>query len=188
MKKVIVIAVAVLLLLSCGAVSVMYYIGDSLIDAIVDSELSAIQEGTLPAVPEKAEDGGSAPEGKGENPGAAAGKGNGEANVTEAAGEKAAGRESGGKQPVKGKPEKSILYTPEQINGIKDHVSAEDKIAAAALLLKRLSASDIDELKGMLENGVDKEEKKRAREIIYQRFDEKEIQTIKGMYEKYMSD
>lgn len=57
---------------------------------------------------------------------------------------------------------------------------------AASLVLKRLSASDIDELKGMLSGGISKEEHQMAMQMLYSRFTDSEIEEIKKIYDKYM--
>ena len=84
------------------------------------------------------------------------------------------------------KAEKQI--TIDKIKEIKDKVVAADKMKVAALVLKRLSASDIDELKKMLIGGVSAEEKERAKQLVYLKFTKDEIVEIKGMYTKYMQN
>ena len=78
--------------------------------------------------------------------------------------------------------------TIDEINEIKDSVTAVDKIETAALMLKRLSSSDIDVLKKMLAGGVSGEEKNEAKKLVYQKFTEEEVEAIKEIYKKYMND
>lgn len=75
---------------------------------------------------------------------------------------------------------------PEKIKEIKDRVSAADKMKAGTLVLKRLSPSDIDELFAMLEDGVTKEEMERAKKMVYENFTAEEIAEIKEIYRRYM--
>lgn len=89
-------------------------------------------------------------------------------------------------QNDKQKSEEKVQYSVEVMKDVKEKVTATDKISAAALLVKRLSPSDIKELQGMLSGGVNTAEKKRAKEIVYQRFTQDEIKTIKELYAKYL--
>lgn len=95
----------------------------------------------------------------------------------------------GEKQPTKkdtaDNAEKNTI-SDQKIKEVKDNVETADKMKAASLVLKRLSASDISALLKMAEGGVSQEEKKKAVELVYEKFTEDEIKEIKAMYAKYM--
>ena len=88
-------------------------------------------------------------------------------------------------KPISKAPTKPALIDV-QVNEIKDEVSASDKITAAALVIRRLSSSDVSQLKGMLTGGLSEEELAQAKALAYARFTEDEISQIKEMYAKYM--
>lgn len=89
-------------------------------------------------------------------------------------------------QKVAQKAAEEKKITTEKIVEIKNEVAPTDKISAAALILKRLSADDINVLKGYLSGGLSAEEKEKAKQIAYSRFTAEEISEIKSMYSKYM--
>jgi len=74
----------------------------------------------------------------------------------------------------------------QKVEEIKDKVSTTDKLSAAALVLKRLSPSDIQQLEKMVANGLDSTEKAKAEQLVYSKFAPAEIEQIKQMYDKYM--
>ncbi len=77
-------------------------------------------------------------------------------------------------------------YTKDDIKNVEESVTAVDKIGIAAMLMKRLTAADINELKAMLPGGVSAAEKQRAKEIAYKRFNDDEIKVIIDIYMKYV--
>lgn len=90
--------------------------------------------------------------------------------------------EENGEQKIEAKNQ----FATNDIKEVKDSVTPTDKISIAAMLLKKLSASDINELKSMLSGGVTAAEKQRAKEIAYKRFSEEEIKEIYKIYRKYV--
>jgi hypothetical protein len=192
MKKVIVIAVVILLLLSGTAVTVLYYIGDKMLNTVIDSEINDL------LVEEPSTSQNMSPNAN-EQTGSASGNklsqqpsGNITDEITNPSGnsdQKPETPESNISKPeTSNSNDQKIQYTVEQMNEVKEKVTAVDKISSAALLIKRLNTADINELKSMLPGGVDAAEKKRAKEIMYQRFTPEEIETIQSLYQKYMDD
>lgn len=211
MKKVIVITVAILLLLSGTAVGVLYYIGDKMVDTVIDSEIndllaqqpSTSQDISSTANEQTGTDAGDqlSQEPSDNTTGEILTPGDNSENDSNSQSDKSNGTEKSNSDQKnetsksnasKPKPPNSddskIQYTVDQMIEVKDKVTATDKISSAALLVNRLSAADIDELKNMLPGGVDAAEKKRAKEIMYQRFTPEEIETIESLYQKYMGD
>jgi hypothetical protein len=186
MKKVLIIAVAIILILSGTAITALYYIGDKMINAVLDDEISALLEEPSTALQ------------PGQNPGAsdnASAIDTSEDSAPEAPQDSTASKDrpqlpsvtkdNKGGSDAKNSGNK-IQYTVEQMNKIKDKVTAADKISSAALLVKRLTPADIQELKNMLAGGISAAEKKRAKEIMHQRFTKDEIAYIQDMYDRYM--
>lgn len=213
MKKVIVIAVAILLVLSGVTVAALYYIGDKMVDSLIDSELSSLLEeqptsssdaSSTSSASSAAPEATPSPEPSGTTSldtdsqnkatGTETSTSNSAVETTKSAENAEApvknptDQKSTTPEPGKQKPKDKIQYTVEKMNEIKEKVTATDKINSAALLVKRLSSADMEELKRMLPGGVDAAEKKRAKEIMYQRFSAKEIETIREMYAKYMDE
>lgn len=93
------------------------------------------------------------------------------------------------KQPegenTKSDKEKNAI-SAKKIKEVKDSVETADKMKAASLVLKRLSASDINMLIKMAEGGLSQKDKKKAIELVYDKFTEDEVKEIKAMYAKYM--
>lgn len=81
----------------------------------------------------------------------------------------------------------SIQMTKDKIEDIKASVTPNDKMAAATLVLSRLSQSDINHLTKLAAGGITPEEKAEIKAIVYSRFTQAEIEKIKEMYLKYMS-
>lgn len=90
---------------------------------------------------------------------------------------------TGNNTPVK---EQKLQITIDKMVEIKEEVTAADKMSAAALVLKRLSAGDIDKLKAMLSGGVSAQETAAAKDMVYKKFNEEEVREIKEIYRKYM--
>lgn len=123
---------------------------------------------------------GTAPQsGQGEKPGANTKEA--ETQKTETQGTETEGAKT---QPV----ESHTAITEEKIDEIKDKISFNDKMTAAALVLKRLSSSDIKRLTEMVKNGLSSTEKAAAVSLVYERFSEEEVKLIKDMYYKYMGN
>lgn len=67
----------------------------------------------------------------------------------------------------------------------KDKVSKSEKELLTELLLSKLTAKDISELKGMLSNGITAEEKERAKTILYSRLTTEDLNILMEAYIKY---
>lgn len=80
----------------------------------------------------------------------------------------------------------SIQVTKDKLENIKESVTPADKMSAAAMVLKKLSQSDIDTLTKLAAGGITPTEKEKIKSIVYARFTQAEIQQIKAMYYKYM--
>jgi hypothetical protein len=68
---------------------------------------------------------------------------------------------------------------------IKDKISTFDKVKVAAIVVKKFSTSEMNELRGMISGGISKTEKSRVKEIVTSNLDSDEIYDIKDMYKKY---
>lgn len=90
---------------------------------------------------------------------------------------------SGGEE-VKAVVEPQI--TKEKIENIKEEVTAADKMSMATLVFKKLSQEDIAELTKMAAGGITDDEKEKMKRFALEKFTEEEIKEIKGMYYKYM--
>lgn len=213
MKKVIVISVAILLVISGVAIAALYYIGDKMVNTLMDSEINAIldekpiasssSEPSATSASSESPETTPSPESSGttsidrSNQNVAIGNETDtldNTDETEKAKEEAkspvknpAGQNTT-PQPNKQKPIGKSNYTIDEMKKAKEDVTATDKISSAALLIKRLSSDDLNELKNMLPGGVNEKEKKRAKEIVYLRFTAEEVKTIWNMYMKYMYD
>jgi hypothetical protein len=208
MKKIIISITIVIFVLAGIALVVMYNLGDRIIEEAIKGNLLSIDTAAAEKTPEDSvenngtkpvqnENAGTADENSaGNNPDATApapGGKEGQAAAPDKGGN--AGKPASGEKPAdnkpkpadtKPKPAEETELTPERINQIKNEVSAADKISAAALALKRLSASDIKELTDMLNHGLSKADREKAKALAYARFTPDEIEKIKEMYEKYM--
>ena len=88
---------------------------------------------------------------------------------------------------------KTLPETPAEIPGqnlipedLASRVSMEDKRRILQLVMRKLSADDINYLLGLLKGGLTAKEKKQAVELAYKRFTSEEIAEIKSYYKKYM--
>jgi hypothetical protein len=189
MKKII-ISIAIALVVIAGiALMVLYNLGDRMIEEGIEQALNEsleqedlLTEAENPGAGSVQEQTNTGPAGS-QQANESQGQGNTAASTsTQDAGEKGTGNQP--KQNAAPAPKPAI--SRDQIVEVKDRVSAIDKISAGTLILKRLSPSDLSELKGMLSNGVSSEEKSRAKAMVYQRFTPDEVKEIKAMYSKYM--
>jgi hypothetical protein len=207
MKKIIVISVAILLLLSGISITALYYIGDKMVDTLLQNDFDNLVADYATA-PVNDISSVSIDRNESDNEGSFRKETAGETtnlseNRNETAGDKtsdsvqkgssnekntSSGPKNEARKPLDQNIGSQIQFSNKQINEIKDKVSASDKINSAALLLKRLSKSDIEELKDMLSGGVDSTEKERAKEILYRRLTDQEIETVRNIYQKYIGD
>ncbi|OGO79278.1 MAG: hypothetical protein A2Y23_01520 [Clostridiales bacterium GWB2_37_7] len=79
-----------------------------------------------------------------------------------------------------------MQITKDKLEDIKESVSASDKMTAAALVISKLSQSDINYLTELSAGGITPEEEEEMKAIVYSKFTEDEIQKIKETYIKYM--
>ncbi|MDP4109027.1 MAG: hypothetical protein Q8878_03250 [Bacillota bacterium] len=77
------------------------------------------------------------------------------------------------------------VFSAKQAKKIEDSVTASDKISASALILSKLSSSDIKYLTGLLAGGLTAEEKAAAKKLCFERFSQEDIQKIYSLYKKY---
>jgi hypothetical protein len=79
-----------------------------------------------------------------------------------------------------------LQITKDKLEDIKESVTSSDKMAAATLVLGKLSKSDINHLTQLSTGGITAQEKEEMKEIVYSRFTAAEVEKIKEMYIKYM--
>ena len=85
------------------------------------------------------------------------------------------------KEPVEEK-----VFTVSKIDEIKKEISADDRIYAAALVVQRLSAEVISELREMVSDGLDAQEREKITQLVYAKFTAEDIVKIKELYTKYI--
>lgn len=205
LKKIIIIIVAALLILGGTAIAALYYLGDRIIEEVIrdDINLSANESGqavqidetrSYTDVPSGAAEDNTDISTEATHP-TAIQQTNGESQTTQAAGgdsipaakfQKNHNKDGNGNSTKSTTEAKTVVINNDKIVEIKNEVTTEDKLAAAALVLKRLSVNDINELKDMMAGGLSEEEKARAKQLAYSRFTADELAKIKEMYSKYM--
>ena len=207
MKKIVIGVIIGLLVLTGGTLIVLEKIGDMMINALIDSELQGLNDSLddldnlladptpLPsdfnntATPEAQPE--ATPEQSPEPQGTEGAKPQSTPKVAESGGKSTptATPSASTKPSTSSTPKPSPTATPitvTQIKDVKDEVTSADKVVAASMVMKKLSASDISALQGMLSGGLSAEEKEKAKDIAYARFTEEEIAKIKELYHKYM--
>lgn len=200
MKKIVIGVIIGLLVLTGGTLIVLEKIGDMMINALIDSELQGLNDDLdnlladptpLPsdfnntATPEAQPE--ATPEQSAVPQGTEASQPPSTPNASETGGKSSPTPSS--KPGTTATPKPSPTATPitvTQIQSVKDEVTSADKVVAASMVMKKLSASDISTLQGMLSGGLSAEEKEKAKDIAYSRFTEEEIAKIKELYHKYM--
>lgn len=189
MKKVIIIIIGVLLLITTISIIGLNKMGDEIIDGLIDNELAAIEQTNKVAEVNEASTEKAIEAIEGDNPSQtdnnATAISNGAALETGSSkvGDKE-GKESIG-TGLKDKAQPKVI-TVKKVQEIKEQVTAMDKMTAATLALKRLSTDDIEVLKDLMNGGLTAEKKKQAVKIAYARFTAEEIVQIKELYHKYM--
>lgn len=207
MKKIVIGVIIGLLVLTGGTLIVLEKIGDMMINALIDSELQGLNDSLddldnllidstpLPsdfnntATPEAQPE--ATPEQSPEPQGTEGAKPQSTPKVADSGGKSTptATPSASTKPSTSSTPKPSPTATPitvTQIKDVKDEVTSADKVVAASMVMKKLSASDISTLQGMLSGGLSAEEKEKAKDIAYSRFTEEEIAKIKELYHKYM--
>ena len=207
MKKIVIGVIIGLLVLTGGTLIVLEKIGDMMINALIDSELQGLNDSLddldnlltdptpLPsdfnntATPEAEPE--ATPEQSPEPQGTEDSQPQSTPKVADSGGKSTptATPATSPKPSTSSTPKPSPTATPitvTQIKDVKDEVTSADKVVAASMVMKKLSASDISTLQGMLSGGLSAEEKEKAKDIAYARFTEEEIAKIKELYHKYM--
>lgn len=174
MKKIILIAALVLIVITSGVLIGLYAIGDKIIDELIETSIPTISA-TEELADEKPVDEKLADEKEINDP-----------DVVELGGKPALSSKNSIAVNESSK-EKKQEVTVEKMNEVKDKVTVQDKVAAAAMVMGKLSSSEINKLKGMLSGGLTKEEKEEAKKIAFSNFSNEEIKQIKEMYSKYMT-
>lgn len=90
--------------------------------------------------------------------------------------------------PTPALPEPTLppVITVQELEKVKDNVSAADKISVAAMVLTKLSQSEITTLTKLASGGITAEEKEELKKVLNSKFTEAEIEKIKVLYDKYM--
>lgn len=88
--------------------------------------------------------------------------------------------------PATEAPDKKQNIPEETIAEIKDQITFSDRMAAAALVMKRLSPSDISTLTQLAAGDITREKMEQGKQLIYSRFTPEEVQQIKDLYYKYI--
>lgn len=96
------------------------------------------------------------------------------------------------KQPAKSaseavKTDNSLQIPKQKIEEIKEDVTASDKMTMAALVFKKLKQQDIEQLLKMATGGITSDEREKMKKLALERFTAEEIKQIKAMYYKYMN-
>lgn len=193
MKKFIIIALIILVVLASGILAGLYIIGDKIIDEALDMSIPTVSNGSDETDQDVPGTTASNAPGRGAN--------TNDDQAAENTGEPPqsirlsppSGTEDTAVVPntfenkdSKTAKEKAQLITVEKMNEIKEQVTAQDKVSAAAMVMSRLSSGEKNKLRGMLSGGLTAEEKAEAKRIAYSHFSSQEITEIKEMYSKYM--
>ncbi len=182
-KKVIITIIVVLLIIAGSVLTGLYIIGDKIIDEVIDMEMSIPtenQDNTVINPSSNEENVSDTPTNEGNKHVPTS-----ETSVAVSTGDKSANVNNVGEE--KNKPSSPVV-TVKKMQEVKEKVTPQDKISAAAMVMSKLSSDDIDELQGMLAGGLTAEEKSKAKSIAYSKFSGKEIEEIKKIYHKYMND
>lgn len=189
MKKIIISALVVLLLLSVVTVTIMYKMGEKFLDEMIMADIgnldniasdidndnksgesqdnkNDVDTGTYDNSNSSSENDGNAEENNSNN----SSNTNSEDKLQT--------------KPIIQSPKPVI--TKEKAKEIQESITFTDKMTAATLVAKRLSTEDVDLLKGMAAGGLSPEEKEKAKKIAFDRFTPEEIEQIKEIYHKYM--
>lgn len=81
----------------------------------------------------------------------------------------------------------STSSSQEQLEQIKEKISAADKVYLTSTVLTKLDPSTVQDLLKMAEGGLTGEEAQKAEIIIKQNFSAEELQKLQGLYAKYAS-
>lgn len=179
-KKVIFIAISVLIFCASIGALVLYNIGDMIVDSAIESALSVTVstpsvspvETILPS-PDSAVPSALATDTESVTP-------NAEATTTTTNAASASSSNADAPEPKQ--------YTVSEIEDIKNSVSVEDKFSMSKMVLNNLTKEDIDYLTGLMSGGLTAEEKAAAKSICYARFSAEEIGEIYSFYKAYTAE
>lgn len=80
----------------------------------------------------------------------------------------------------------SLAISQDLISSVENSLLLADEVEAVKLILSKLSPSEINMLKDMIDGGLTEEEKEKVIELACSRFSEKEINFINELYDKYL--
>ncbi|WP_052702776.1 hypothetical protein [Paenibacillus beijingensis] len=83
------------------------------------------------------------------------------------------------------KPDPAGDVTTDKAKEVKESLTVSDKANAATILMKSLSASDIDELRELAKGGLTVEEKRTAKSILLNKLSESDYDKLSGLAKKY---
>jgi len=113
-------------------------------------------------------------------------KGTGQASQSSKTGANSGSGESPSRSPM---PSPSSTYNPEisveKAEEVKESISFSEKTKVMAVMLKRLSPSDIKTLQQLASGGLTVEKKKEAKELILQKLTEDEYNELIAIAKKY---
>lgn len=185
MKKFIVIAGIILIVIAAGILGGLYFLGDKIINEAIDMDIQSLSAEATSQVNNKLI---LQPE---ESAAIQTAEGTKQSSADQSAsiGQQPAADSGIRPNPQGGKAEKvkEPVVTVEKMQEIKDEVTPQDKVSAAAMVMSRLTSGDMVKLKSMLKGGLTAEEKAEAKKIAYASFSSEEIKEIKEMYYKYMN-
>ncbi|MEN8906600.1 MAG: hypothetical protein ABF289_11635 [Clostridiales bacterium] len=80
--------------------------------------------------------------------------------------------------------EKKNVISVDNMKKANENITKKEKVKVAATVVKRLSISEMSDLKGMAKGGLSNDEKSKAKDIIYNKFTEEEVENMKDLYLK----
>lgn len=198
-KRLITTTLTILLIIIGIASLVLYKLGDTIFEEVIDSQINALEaameqtpiENQIPANPDAAYANGSTQAPNIEQTQNTASNNTQETSTT--TNPTSAQKPNVNNQiPTSTQPQEAkapnMQITIDKLENVKDSVTPADKMSAAAMVLKKLSQADIDTLTKMVAGGITQEEKEKIKAIVYARFTQEEIRQIKAMYVKYMNN
>lgn len=193
MKKIIIIVLISLVVLSGVVVTVMYKMGEKFLDEMMFTDIGNVQSLENQVENDKSNDNNTTsnvnkPDSDIKEPVSQTEVDNPIVN-NENIGTKADDQKKQELAPTIEKPkvEPKKQLTPQEIVDIKEEITFSDKMTAATMVMKKLAPSDINELQGMLVGGITPEEKEKIKQLVNIKFSDKEIKKIKEMYHKYLN-
>lgn len=173
-RKLITVALTTIILIVGIASVVLYKLGDRIFNEVIDSQITEIEQAMEQTQVSATAPGTTSPDSQ---QGAASG-----ANTPAAT----AAPQNNNQNPSTQQPNGTIQVTKDKLEEIKESVTPSDKMAAATLVLSKLSQSDINRLTKLAADGISPAEKEEMKAIVYSKFTQAEINKIRDMYYKYM--